>query len=106
MRDTSFSANAFSRRTAEKRFTTFKIFSDIRLVKDTVIINDSEDMNRTRKVFEALTSACNYFDISEPIWLEKSITDFKRYDKVRFYQDNFIEHIDFDFLEMHVIEED
>ena len=84
----------------------FKIFSDTRLVKDTVIINDSEDMNRTRKVFEALTSACNYFDISEPIWLEKSITDFKRYDKVRFYQDNFIEYIDFDFLEMHVIEED
>ena len=84
----------------------FKIFSDTRLIKDTVIVNDSVNESRTAKVFATLSSACNHFDISEPIWLEKSITEFKRHDKVRFYQDNFIEHIDFDFLEMHVIEED
>ena len=30
----------------------------------------------------------------------------KRHDKARFYQDNFIEHIEFDYLEIQVIEED
>ena len=33
-------------------------------------------------------------------------TDFKRFSKVRFRQDNFFEAIDFDYLEIQVIEED
>ena len=32
--------------------------------------------------------------------------EFKRHAKTRFYQDNFIEEIEFDYLEIHVIEED
>ena len=31
---------------------------------------------------------------------------FKKHGKARFYQDNFIEQIDFDYLEIQVIEED
>ena len=46
------------------------------------------------------------FDLQEPIWLDKNIAEFKRIDKTRFYQDNFIESIAFDFLEIQVIEED
>jgi len=33
-------------------------------------------------------------------------TDFKRHSKTRFYQDSFIEQIEFDYLEIQVIEED
>ena len=32
--------------------------------------------------------------------------DLKKHDKARFFQDNFIEQIDFDYLEIQVIEED
>ena len=46
------------------------------------------------------------FDLQEPIWLDKNIAEFKKVDKTQFYQDNFIEQIDFDFLEIQVIEED
>ena len=39
------------------------------------------------------------------IWLDANVREFQRHDKARFYQDSFIEHIDFDFLEIQVIEE-
>ena len=38
--------------------------------------------------------------------LESTVRHFKKHGKARFYQDNFIEQIDFDYLEIEVIEED
>ena len=37
---------------------------------------------------------------------DTTVRDFKKHSKARFYQDNFIEQIDFDYLEIQVIEED
>ena len=71
-----------------------------------VICNDKNDMTRTKKVFEAMDEICHAFDLSKPIWLDATILDFKRHDKTRFTQDNFIDLIEFDYLEIHVIEED
>lgn len=82
----------------------FKIFKDNHLQRDMVVTDDSED-TRTHKVFAALEQICYEFDLSKPIWLDATIAEFKRHDKARFYQDNFVEQIDFDFLEIHVIEE-
>lgn len=83
-----------------------KEFHNNHLLKDIVIENDDRELNRTRKVFKALEDICVAFDLSVPIWLDSTIDEFKRHSKCRFTQDNFIEHIDFDFLEIHVIEED
>ncbi len=83
-----------------------KVFKENRLMKDVVICNDQEDINRTKKVFNAIEDICYGFDLSKPIWLDNNIDDFKRHDKTRFSQDNFIDSIDFDYLEIHVIEED
>ena len=82
-----------------------KIFKDNRLIRDTVIANDSDD-TRTHKIFQAIHDVCYEFDLGNPHWLDANIRDFKRHDKVRFTSDNFIESIDFDYLEIHVIEED
>ncbi|MCM1124068.1 MAG: hypothetical protein NC416_15915 [Eubacterium sp.] len=82
-----------------------KEFRDNHMLKDTVIADSSDD-TRTHKVFRALDEVCYQFDLGKPIWLDSTIQDFKRHDKARFTQDNFIETIDFDFLEIHVIEED
>ena len=76
------------------------------LLKDTVIENEDRELNRTRKVFDGIRSACYEFDLGEPIWLDSNIEAFKRHSKVRFSQDNFIETIDFSYLEVQVIEED
>ena len=48
---------------------------------------------------------CYQMDLGNPIWLDATVRDFKKHDKARFYQDNFIEHIEFDYLEIQVIEE-
>ncbi len=82
-----------------------RIFKDNRMLKDTVIVDDRED-TRTHKVFHALDEVCYQFDLGKPIWLDKTIADFKRHNKTRFTQDNFIEGIEFDYLEIQIIEED
>ena len=82
-----------------------KIFESNRMIKDTVICDGGQD-TRTHKIFAALDQICGEFDLEKPIWLDSTIAEFKRHDKVRFTQDNFIETIDFDYLGIHVIEED
>ena len=81
-----------------------KEFKDNRMLRDTVICDDSDE-TRTHKIFNALEEICYEFDLGKPIWLDSSVKEFQLHDKVRFTQDNFIESIDFDFLEIQVIEE-
>lgn len=83
-----------------------KQFKDNRLLKDITISDMAEDKSRTKKVFDAVDEVCYEFDLSRPVWLEKNINEFKRRDKTRFYKDNFIESVEFDFIEIQVIEED
>lgn len=82
-----------------------KIWKDNHLLRDIVIENNKED-TRTHKVFEALDEICYAFDLGKPIWLDSNIREFQKHSSTKFRQDNFIEEIDFDFLEFHVIEED
>ena len=82
-----------------------KVIKDNHLLRDTVICDDSQD-TRTHKVFHAIEEVCYQFDLGKPIWLDSTITEFKRHDKARFTADSFIEAIDFDYLEIQVIEED
>ncbi len=82
-----------------------RIWKDNHMLKDTVVADNSDD-TRTHKIFRALDEVCNEFDLGKPIWLDKTIADFKRHSKTRFTQDNFIEEIEFDYLEIQIIEED
>lgn len=82
-----------------------KIWKQNHLVRDTVICDDSED-TRTHKIFRGLQEICYQFDLENPIWLDSTVTDFQRHARTRFTQDSFIEQIDFDYLEIQVIEED
>ena len=68
------------------------------LMKDMVYANSDIDINRTKKIFDGIKEACYTFDLSEPIWLDSN--------KVRFTKDNFIDSIDFAYMEVQVIEED
>ena len=83
----------------------FKIFKDTHLLKEETIEDESTD-TRTHKVFHCLEQICYELDLGNPIWLDTTVRDFKKHSKTRFYQDNFIEQIDFDYLEIQVIEED
>lgn len=83
-----------------------KAFKNSKVLNDIVISDIAEDKNRTRKVFDAVDEVCYEFDLSRPVWLDKNINEFKRRDKTRFDQDNFIDSLEFDYLEIQVIEED
>lgn len=82
-----------------------KIWKDNHMIQDVVVRCDDESLNRTRQIYYCLDEICYEFDLSKPIWLEQSKKEFILHDKVRFTQDNFIDSIDFDYLEFHIIEE-
>lgn len=83
-----------------------KIMKDNRLLKDTVIEIYDTSLSRTKKVYVALDKMCYEFDLATPIWLKQNKDDFIRHARTRFTQDSFMESIEFDFLDFHVIEED
>ena len=73
-----------------------RIWKDNHMLKDTVICDDRQE-TRTHKVFHCLEQICYELDLGNPIWLDTTVRDFKKHSKARFYQDNFIEQIDFDY---------
>ena len=82
-----------------------KLIKESRLM-DEIVIEDASDKTRTHKIFDGLDEACIKFDLAKPIWLDSTISDFKRHSKARFTKDNFIEPVDFDYMEIQVLEED
>lgn len=83
-----------------------KIIDSGKIVKNMTIENSDSSLNRTKKIFLAIDEACYAYDLSKPLWLDKNISEFKKNSKTRFTKDNFVDEIDFDFLEVEVIEED
>lgn len=82
-----------------------KLWKNNHLLKDTVICLTDYSLSRTQMVFQSLDDICYEFDLEKPIWLNMNIEDFKRSSKTRFGRDSFIEQVDFDYLEIQVIEE-
>ena len=81
-----------------------KEMKDNRMIRDIVICDETDD-TRTHKIFRALDQICYEFDLSVPIWLDATIDEFKRHAKARFYQDSFMDSIEFDYLEIQILEE-
>ena len=82
-----------------------KIIKNNHLLKDTVISIGDYSLARTQMVFQALDEICYEFDLEKPIWLDATVREFQIHSKARFTRDCFIEAVDFDFLEIQVIEE-
>ena len=81
-----------------------KLFEKNHMLKDTVMENYDMSMSRTAKVYDCLERACYEFDLEKPMWLDKNKREFISHARTRFYQDNFIEHIGFDYLDFQVID--
>lgn len=82
-----------------------RIIKENHTVKDTVIEKNQSELTRTKKILTSLEEVCHDWDLAVPIWLDSTITDFQRRSKCRFYSDCFTESIDFDYLELQVLEE-
>ena len=80
-----------------------KIFESSHLIKDAVIERD--DDTRTHRIMNAVDELCVMWDLSRPIRLDKNVNEFKKHSKTRFYKESFIDSIDFDFMEIQILEE-
>ena len=67
---------------------------------------DYSEETRTHKIFAAVDKASYEFDTSKPVWLDSTIREFKRHGKDRVTRDNFVDEIPFDYLEIHILDED
>ena len=74
-----------------------------RLLRDMTVTR--EDDTRTHRIMGGLSDICSAWNLAVPMWLESNIKDFKRTNKVRFTRDNFVETIEFDYLEIRILEE-
>lgn len=83
-----------------------KIIVSGKIVKNMTIENPDSSLNRTKKIFSALDEVCYAYDLSKPLWLDKNIREFKKNSRTRFTKDNFVDEIEFDSLDIEVIEED
>lgn len=83
-----------------------KLIKDNKMIGDYTVCIEDYTITRTTKVYAALDEICLHFDLAKPIWLTANKNDFIRHAKTRFTQDSFVEHIEFDYLEFQVIEEE
>ena len=83
-----------------------RIFKGNRMLQDAVCTVDNPELTRTHKIFSALEQICLDLDLANPIWLDSNIRDFQTRGRTRFGGDNFVEPIDFDYLDFYIIEED
>lgn len=83
-----------------------KLIKNNHTLRDHVACIEDYTLTRTKKVYKALDDICYEFDLAKPFWLKSNQNEFIKRAKTRFTQDNFIEQIDFDYLEFEIIEED
>ncbi|SFQ14453.1 hypothetical protein SAMN02910358_00851 [Lachnospiraceae bacterium XBB1006] len=81
-----------------------KEWKDNHLVTDYTYEREVDD-TRTHMILAGLNEICYELDLCVPIWLDHNIKEFQRTGKTRFYQDNFMEGIAFDYLEFQIIDE-
>ena len=55
---------------------------------------------------EALQDACHALDLPKPLWLPKNQREWEEFGQTRFLPDAFMEHVDFDRLEIEYIDPD
>lgn len=80
-----------------------KLIKNNRIILQEVSIFEDEDYQKELK--QCITEICYKMDIQKPYWLPKNLDEYNRVKRTVFDQDNFIEEIEFDKLEIVVLEE-
>lgn len=55
---------------------------------------------------EALYTLCRRLDLPNPIWLDKNRREWEEFGQTRFFPDDFLEHVNFERLEIEYIDPD
>lgn len=82
-----------------------KIYKNGKIIND-IVIEDKSSKSLSEKTDFAITEICMKFDLQKPLWLQDNEKDFNKFKRTQFNKHHFIEQIEFDYLEIEVIEED
>ncbi|GMQ59489.1 hypothetical protein AN1V17_38860 [Vallitalea sediminicola] len=83
-----------------------KVYRNSKMIKDTVIELTNDSLSKDALTIDCLDKICYEFDLQHPMWLNDNNKDYPAYGKTSFKQDHFIEQIDFDYLEIEIIDEE
>lgn len=83
-----------------------KLMKNNKFQGDIVIQNDDSSLSLEEKVTLSLDEICYEFDLQRPMWFDKNTKELEQFMRTSFYADQFIESIQFDYLEIEIIEKD
>ncbi len=75
-------------------------------IRESFVFESNETLDKDKLVKLGLEEICYHFNLSVPMWLEDNTKHMKKFSSTKFYRDHFIEEIDFDCLEIEIIEVD
>lgn len=81
-----------------------KKIKDSKIIESLNIKND-ENISLTEKREKCFKEIFKLLDLSMPIWLKKHDKEFTEFKNVTFYPDDFIDYIDFDKLEIDLLDD-
>ena len=73
---------------------------------DSILVKNKEEIDPSEKRDKCLKEICRKFDISVPVWLKKHDLEFSQFKYVTFYPQDFIDEVDFDKLEVELIDDE
>jgi len=74
-------------------------------IVNSIVVKNKEDMSPAEKRDKCLKELCQKLDISVPVWLKKHELEFSQFKYVIFYPQDFIDEIDFDKLEIELMDD-
>jgi hypothetical protein len=83
-----------------------KIMKNNDMKDDHVFEIDNPKLRKDEKLKESIEGLCHHFDLQRPMWFSDNEKDMKQFNKTQFLDHHFIESINFDYLEIEIIEDD
>lgn len=82
-----------------------KIITNNKIIDQLESKYEYDDIEYQEQLKYCIESICRELDLQKPYWLPFNLKEYNKYKKTSFNQDNFIEEIDFDKLEIEVLDE-
>lgn len=74
-------------------------------ITNSIIVKNKEEIDLNAKRDKVFKEICSKLDISVPLWLKKHDLEFSQFKYVTFYPQDFMDEVDFDKLEIELIDD-
>lgn len=83
-----------------------KIITNNDIKDDYVFELEASELSKAEKLKKGIEALCYHFDLTRPMWFSDNESGIKQIGKTRFIDHHFIEPINFDYLEIEILEDD